>query len=313
MPEHVGRFTGPEARRRFLAAYDAALRLWPQPYTELDVETRFGTTHVVRHGDGPPVVLLHGAAGNSSNWFPQAAALGREYTVHSVDTIDDPGRSVQRAVVGGPRGYAAWLDEVLTGIDAAGAHLVGFSYGGFLALCAATHGTVPLSSVTLLDPGGLTKVPARFLGLIALQALTLLAPRPVRTRLAGPLGMRTLVASPELTALTMATARGWRSNRPAAPRLTDDELRSIHVPVLVLVAGRSLLLRPDDSVARARALIPDVRADIVPGPHGLPLEAPELVNRRILEFLAGTGLPGEHQLNADGPVPDGPQQSPTSG
>jgi hypothetical protein len=29
-----------------------------------------------------------------------------------------------------------------------------------------------------------------------------------------------------------------------------------------------------------------VRADILPGPHGLPLEAPDLVNDRPLDFLA---------------------------
>src|SRR5262245_48383123 len=63
VPEHVGRCTSPQARQRFLAAYQEAMRLWPQPYAELDVQTRFGSTHVFRHGDGPPVVLLHGAAG----------------------------------------------------------------------------------------------------------------------------------------------------------------------------------------------------------------------------------------------------------
>jgi hypothetical protein len=88
--------------------------------------------------------------------------------------------------------------------------------------CPAAHGTAGLGSVTLTDPGSLTPVPARFFALIARQAFALLAIRPVRSRLAGRLGMRALVASPELTAVTMAVARGWRSNRPAVPRLSDD-------------------------------------------------------------------------------------------
>jgi pimeloyl-ACP methyl ester carboxylesterase len=84
----------------------------------------------------------------------------------------------------------------------------------------------------------------------------------------------------------MLAARTWRTNRPAARRLDDDELRSIGVPVQLLVAGRSTLLRPERAIARAQLLIPQVRAEIVAGVgHGLPLENPALVNERILDFI----------------------------
>ncbi|GIJ06996.1 alpha/beta fold hydrolase [Micromonospora andamanensis] len=285
----VGRFVNDQARERFLQAYDVAMRSWPQPRQEFDVETSFGTVHVHRHGAGPgaPVVLLHGAQGNSSNWYPQVAALGEHHPVYALDTIDDPGRSVQRRPVVGSAESAAWLDETLAALDLSDVHLVGMSYGGFLALAVAVHRPDRLASVTLLDPGGLQKVPVKFYANVLAGALATLAPRRTRAWFAHRLANHALIESAEQLAPVMIAARHWRTRRPAARRFDDDELRAIRVPVLLLVAERSSLLRPRQAVARARALIPSVRAELVRGAgHGLSLERPELVNRRVLDFIA---------------------------
>jgi hypothetical protein len=44
---YLSAFKTPEGEASFLAAYDAALKEWPVPHEEVDVPTRFGTTHVV--------------------------------------------------------------------------------------------------------------------------------------------------------------------------------------------------------------------------------------------------------------------------
>jgi hypothetical protein len=58
-----GSWVGEEARGKFMAAYERALALWPQPFEEYDVETATTTTrvHAYRpHPGGPPIVLLTG-------------------------------------------------------------------------------------------------------------------------------------------------------------------------------------------------------------------------------------------------------------
>jgi hypothetical protein len=57
---HTSAFKTPEGKAAYLAAYDAAMRLWPVPYEEVEVSSRFGTTHVVASGpkDAPPLVLF---------------------------------------------------------------------------------------------------------------------------------------------------------------------------------------------------------------------------------------------------------------
>ncbi|MEO3782202.1 alpha/beta fold hydrolase [Actinocorallia sp. B10E7] len=285
----IGRFASEAAKARFLEAYEEAMRLWPSPRSGVEVETSYGTVYVHRHGpeSGEPVVLLHGHGANASTWYPQVGELGERHPVFAIDTLDDPGRSVQRAPAVGSRDNARWLDETLAALKVDGVHLVGHSYGGWLALNQAIHAPERLASVTLLDPGGLQKVPFRFLVNLMVGVLAMQAPRRFRPRLARLLANVALVAPPELMKPTMFAARAFKPNsRPPARLFTDEELRSVGLPVLALLAQRSTLLDPVSAGARLRSLVPSVRVEIVPGVgHGLPLEEPRLVNERILRFV----------------------------
>ncbi|MGW3184115.1 alpha/beta fold hydrolase [Kitasatospora sp. NPDC001119] len=285
----VGHFVSEPARAKFLEAYDRAMELWPGPRRELDVETAYGSVHVHRYGatTGEPIVLLHGHAGHPSNWYPQIAALGERHPVYAIDTLDDPGRSVQRAVAAGSEENAAWLGEVLAGLGLERVHLVGVSYGGWLALNQAIHAPERLASVTPLDPGGIEKVPARFYAHMVGGLFGMLAPRPLRPAVGRLLANPALSAPREMIAPLMLAMRSYKpGGRPPARPFTDEELASIELPVLVLVGRRSALLRPRQVVERVTRLIPGVRAEIVEkAGHGLNLERPELVNERLLAFV----------------------------
>ncbi|MFI9361993.1 alpha/beta fold hydrolase [Kitasatospora sp. NPDC053057] len=289
----VGHFTSEAARAKFLDAYDRAMELWPGPRRELDVETGYGTVHVHHYGptDGEPIVLLHGHAGHPSNWYPQIAALGAHHPVYAIDTLDDPGRSVQRAVAAGSAENAEWLGEVLTGLGLDRIHLVGVSYGGWLALNQAVHAPDRLGSVTALDPGGIEKVPARFYVHMVGGLFGMLAPPPLRPAVGRLLANPALSAPREMIAPLMLAMRSYKpGSRPPARPFTDEELASVRLPVLMLVGKRSALLRPRQVVARVTALIPGVRAEIVErAGHGLNLERPEVVNERLLEFIGAVG------------------------
>ncbi|MEV7189451.1 alpha/beta fold hydrolase [Kitasatospora sp. NPDC093102] len=289
----VGHFVSEEARAKFLAAYDRAMELWPSPRQELDVETAYGTVHVHRYGaaTGEPIVLLHGHAGHPSNWYPQIAALGERHPVYAIDTLDDPGRSVHRAVAAGSEENAAWLGEVLAGLGAERVHLVGVSYGGWLALNQAIHAPERLASVASLDPGGIEKVPARFYVHMVGGLFGMLAPRPLRPAVGRLLANPALSAPREMIAPLMLAMRSYKpSSRPPARPFTDGELASIRLPALVLVGRRSALLRPRQVVERVTRLIPGVRAEILErAGHGLNLERPEAVNERLLGFIGVAG------------------------
>ena len=94
-----GSWASDAAREKFMAAYERAFALWPQPCEEFDIEMATATTrvHAYRpHPGGDPVVLLTGAGGNAAAWFPHVAALGQDGPVYGIDMPGDANPSVPR-------------------------------------------------------------------------------------------------------------------------------------------------------------------------------------------------------------------------
>src|SRR5215471_17024858 len=281
-----GSWTDDAARERFMAAYERAFALWPQPCEEHDVETATATTrvHAYRpHPAGDPVVLLTGAGFNASSWYPHVAALAKSGPVYGIDMPGDPNPSVARALMAPPENCAAWLDELLGKLSDRPAHLVGFSYGGWMAMNQAIRAPGRVASITLLDPAGLTRPDARFYRWLSISGLATLTPMPLRRHLARWLDLPPHMLEPEVMTLMWAALRGYHAERKLPGVLTDDELRAIDVPVLLVTGARSALIAPAQARARG-SLMPHAEVAVVPGSHGGFNRIDEL-NNRITAFI----------------------------
>ncbi|MEU6393649.1 alpha/beta fold hydrolase [Streptomyces sp. NPDC046939] len=295
-PADVGRYLDVTRRERYFAACDAVFALGATASAEQEVETTFGTTHVYRYDPADaaarartPVVLLHGAGSCSAMWYPNTPALSAARPVYALDTPGDPGRSVQRAPIHQPDHAAQWLDETLAGLGLDQVHLVGSSYGGWLALNQAHRKPERLASATLLDPGGLEKIGLRFFTWIFLSLFATFAPKALRPRLAAWLDQPALVV-PELRAMIHASRRAFRIRRPAPLPLSDAELAGIRTPLYLVIGKRSLILHPRRQAERVPRLIPGSRVEIVAGTgHGPQIDHAEQVNRLMLDFMESTG------------------------
>jgi pimeloyl-ACP methyl ester carboxylesterase len=280
-----GSWVDDAARERFMAAYERAFALWPQPCEAFDVETATATTRVNAcrpHPDRAPVVLLAGAGGSAAAWFPHAAALAEAGPVYAIDMPGDANPSVARALMTPPQNCAAWLDELLGKLSDRPVHLVGFSYGGWVAMNQAIRARGRVASITLLDPAGLTKLDVRFWIWFSIAGLACMAPMPLRRRLAQWLDIPSM-AEPELIPLMWAGIRGYHAEPKFPGILTDDELRAISVPVLLITGARSALVTPAEARNRG-SLMQNAEVAIVPGSHGGFNRIDEL-NGRIAAFI----------------------------
>lgn len=144
----------PSARLRYLDLYEEIRALSPPADAMRDVATKFGTVRVYRHGPAGrvPIVLLHGYFLTSAMWARQVAGLAGDFTVYTIDMPGQPGASMQSKSMRTPADCARCIDDVLTGLGLQDVHLVGYSYGGWLATHTAARFPQRLATMTLIDP-----------------------------------------------------------------------------------------------------------------------------------------------------------------
>jgi pimeloyl-ACP methyl ester carboxylesterase len=103
------------------------------------------------HGEGPPIVLLHGLGGDHTVWNSVIPALSEHHQVLAPD-LRGHGRSPSPA--GSTYTFPEMEGDVLGMLDArhlARVHLVGLSAGGFLALRFALDHPERLSSLVVVS------------------------------------------------------------------------------------------------------------------------------------------------------------------
>ena len=85
-----------------------------------------------RAGDGPPLVLVHSAAGDAREWRPQITGLAEDFTVIAWDE-PGAGRSSNVPADFGLTGYATALAALVETLGTP-AHVCGLSWGGTVTL-----------------------------------------------------------------------------------------------------------------------------------------------------------------------------------
>jgi pimeloyl-ACP methyl ester carboxylesterase len=286
-------FRGPRERAQFIAAYDSVMRSWPVPFQERDVETEFGSTHVVVSGNpsAPPLVLLHGGSTTSAIWSSIIAAVSGRYRCYCIDTITDANKSVATKRISSAGQYVDWLRQVFAALGIVSARVTGLSYGGWLAAQLALRAPEHVSHLVLLTPAGtLAPLSAQFRVRFMIPML-LRSPSRIRNFQQWLSSTPDASSDPSLNliAVSMLTSRPLRWLRLLPSVLADDELRRITMPVTVLIGDRDVIYRggPQAALARAQQLIPNVRTQLLPGAnHNLTLDCPNTLITEISRALA---------------------------
>ncbi|MDF2627537.1 MAG: carboxylesterase [Symbiobacteriaceae bacterium] len=282
-------FKTPAGEAAFMACYDAALTAWPVAYQALHLPTRFGTTHVIAGGpaDGPALVLLHASGTSSAVWIRNVAALSQTYRTFLVDIVGEPNKSVWSAPFRSRSDCAAWLADVMGGLGLKRAHLGGISYGGWQALNFALAAPEQVESLVLLAPA------ASFAKFRMAFFLHFLGPMllPSKDRVRGTfrwLSANGQVVDERLAEQMYLAVRHFRFAKGGVfPTVyTDDELRRLRPPTLLLIGDHEVIYDPSRALDRARRLITGIEADLVQSAgHLLNMEQPDVVNGRMLAFL----------------------------
>lgn len=222
-------------------------------------------------GHGPPLILLHGGAGNSEHWSNQVPALAPHFEVFTLDSRGH-GRSTRTDA---PLSYHQLAEDVVALLDhlqLARASVVGWSDGGIVALDMAIHHPERLERVVLFGANfdrsgmkhGTPTAAARTYFDLCAKDYARLSPTPE--------------AYPRFFA---ALRLLWRTQ----PAFTGAQLKAITTPTLVLDGAFDELIQVEHTRSLA-SLIPGAELRLLPeAGHFAPWQSPAAFNRALLAFL----------------------------
>jgi pimeloyl-ACP methyl ester carboxylesterase len=289
-------FRSAEARRRYLAAYDAWGAEWPLPAEERMVSTRYGATFA--RGSGPPgapvVVLLPAARATSLLWAAHVAALAANHRVWAIDSIADFGRSVPSRPLQTAEDFVAWLDDLAAALSPNRPFaLAGVSYGGWIAARYAAARRERVSALILIAPAGTLMAPrAAFIArallcLLPLRSFTQSFSRWLSHELATGDGASRALLERHVDRTYLAL-RCFQPRRPIAPSLlSDGELRQLPERTLFIAGSHDRMSDASAAAARLRSAAPGVRIELIPGAgHDVATARAERVDALLVEHLA---------------------------
>lgn len=118
----------------------------------------------VDHGDGPPVLLVHGMAGSWETWLANIVGLAEQ---HRVIAVDLPGFGDSEPLVEDDdfEGYVRALQGLLDELGVPSVAVIGHSLGGLVALSLASLAPERVRCVVLVSGGGVTLSRTRLLAI----------------------------------------------------------------------------------------------------------------------------------------------------
>jgi pimeloyl-ACP methyl ester carboxylesterase len=288
MSSQLASFKSSKGEAEYVSTYDAVLKLWPVPFEENDIMTRFGTTHVIASGSkgSPSLLVLHATGTSSTMWFPNIGALSSAYRVYAVDIIGEPGKSRQSRLLRNREDCANWLGDVMQGLGLERTNIVGLSYGGWHTLNFSLFFPDKINKIVALAPGA-SILPFSWPVLLLLRSLPYLPIKPNPFRSFFNKGFH----PNEFFARQFAS--GVKHFRYADPNesiftnvFSEVELSGINVPTLFIVGEDEVIYDPVNAIEKVNQLIPNVETKLVPNAsHFVSMEQPALVNKHILKFL----------------------------
>ena len=250
-------------------------------------------------GDGPPLVLMHGGAGNWHHWVKNVDALATCFRVLAIDQpcYGDSAALPWETPVDDYLAVVAHAVDEMAG-DASHLHLAGFSFGGFVAAATAVRLAGRTAALSITGGAGFGRTAARDFEIDSARRMSKrLGRSPTPSELAamykenlGKLMLwdKSTIGDWAVSMQTRNVARTRFDSRPfSLSDATPGLIGQLTCPVMVVYGEHDAAAIPTipERFERCRAQRPDVRTELIPDcGHWAMYEAPEHVNALMLDF-----------------------------
>lgn len=283
-------FKSKSAKKRMNEWYQRFLERAGVQSKAIHVSTSYGNSHVLTIGDSsnPSLVCLHSMLTSSAHLVSELKALSDAFYMIAPDI---PGQSVKGLPVRlsyKDSSHSLWLKDVLDDLSLQHVHVLGVSLGGFIARQFASEYPDRAASLVLIVPAGI--VQGSLIKGFAKMALPMMMYK-IRS---NEKNLRKMVDN-----LITTWDEDWANylgdsfndfspNLKIPPLASDDELKKLRMPCLVIGAEDDISFPGEKLIERAKAHIPDVETELIKGSKHSPPTTPEFrrwLAERIKTFI----------------------------
>lgn len=227
------------------------------------------------HGEGEPLLLLHGGTGRIESFDHQIPVLAEHYRVIAPDSRAH-GRTTDSDK---PLSYALMADDMLELLDLLEVnkvHVVGWSDGGNIGLDLAINHPERVGKLVVIganfSPDGLNDELVDWVEKATAETWSAGSHELYKKHAPDPSHWPVFIDKIKAMWLTQ-------------PNYTREELARVQAPTLVMVGENEEVVRQEHT-EEMHQILPNADLKIIPNTgHLAPIEKPEEVNEAILEFL----------------------------
>ena len=217
----------------------------------------------------------------------------QKYRVYAVDVIGEGNKSCPVKPMQSLDDFLLWFTELIDQLQLDSLSQVGNSYGGFTAAYFAMKLPDRVRKLVLIGPAAtIHRMPPFYIHRFIPKGINLILPKlPGRERV-----MRRSVdwmhaglpSDPLWEPLFYREMMFGGLINQVFPRVyTKDEFAQIQAPVLLILGDKEVIYNPQSAIKAAKELIPGLQVELVLDAHHIAaLAQPEIVNQRLLQFLA---------------------------
>jgi pimeloyl-ACP methyl ester carboxylesterase len=276
-------------KQTYINSYNKALKLWDIPYSEENIKTSFGTAHIIMAGpkNGKDLVLLHGMDASSTMWYPNIKVLAKNHRIYAIDFIMEPNKSTLTAKPLSSDEIVIYYNEIFAHYKLKKFDIVAASRGGWIAALLATQKTNSIDKLVLLSPAQTFK----FIDKVGKTTSALMLKLFPSEKKFGKT-LVTFSTHPEkispIYKRQFYLANKYAKSNSSMLKMTpfsDDELKSLTNPVLVLIGDHDVI-NSEESLERAQKYLPNCKTQIVKDAgHFLSIDQSKIVNDAMIDFL----------------------------
>ncbi|WP_139957967.1 alpha/beta fold hydrolase [Flavicella sediminum] len=277
-------------KREILKLYDQKLAALKIDCLAKDIETSFGTTHVLIRGNAskPPLVLVHGSNGCAPIALETYSGLEKHFQIFAIDVLAQPNKSAATRLSMKNEAYGQWLHEVIDSLNLKNVRLAGFSFGGLVIFKALEYEELHIKEVFLSAPAYIVNgnpLKALFKVFIPMKRYMLSKNKKyVRAFLKELFTEKDTFAVDFLSKVFLH----FKMDFTPVPVIKTESAKNIKTPITLIAAKNDLLFPGEKMIKRAKKIFPSLK-------HILLLENSKHVqnsldNKRIVQVIIDSKL-----------------------